>query len=205
MGVRREPAASAFGSRARNRRRGEARWAGLLAVALLGAWPCGAAGQAEDDPLAPLRFLAGACWRAEIAGTGLTDVQCVEEMPGGFLRAKHVLLGSDPEYSGETIYFHDAETGHARFIYFTSLGGVSRGSVIWQDGRLLFPDQRHVSASGEELRIEGHMEQPHRDAYVAVSRRWVDGDWSEPAETLFERLPQACRAIEDVRGGCAGG
>lgn len=174
------------------------------ALALLAAVAADAPAAAADDPLAPLRFLAGACWRAEFPGGELADVQCVEEMPGGFLRSRHAVFGTEPEYSGETVYFPDAETGTARFIYFTSLGGVSSGSVIEQDGVLAFPDERHVGATGEELRLHGTWEVLSADAFRSASRRWADGAWSEPFTISFTRLPAACRTLEQVRAGCGG-
>jgi hypothetical protein len=175
---------------------------GLAAALALLAAATDMPAAAADDPLAPLRFLAGACWRAEFPGGGLADVQCVEEMPGGFLRSRHAVFGTEPEYSGDTVYFPDAETGTARFIYFTSLGGVSSGSVIEQGGLFVFPDQRHISASGEELRLHGTWEVLSADAFRSESRRWANGAWSEPFTITFTRLPAACRTLEQVRAGC---
>ncbi len=164
-----------------------------------------AGSQDRPDPLAPLRFLAGSCWRAEISGGDLVDVQCVEEIAGGFLRSRHAVFGTKPEYSGETLYFVDAETETARFVYFTSLGGVSRGSVVAEGGRLVFPDQRHVARDGAEMRLYGRLERVAADAFRSENRRWVKGAWTDAVRMTFTRLPASCRNLEQARQGCAEG
>ena len=107
-----------------------------LAEALLlaaGAAGGGAPAAAADDPLAPVEALSGACWIARFPDDKLADLQCFEPMEGGrFVRARHVVLGSEPAYSGETIYYVDGATRRLAFVYFTSLGRISRGEMLPQ-------------------------------------------------------------------------
>lgn len=162
-----------------------------------------AAAQDEGDPLAPLRFMAGACWLGAFADSELKDLNCVEEMQGGFLRSRHVVLGTAPEYGGETVFYPDNESGLARFIYFTSDGGISRGSFAIEDGQLVVPDQRYIASDGREIWLHSLFEIAAPDAYSTVTRQWVDGEWSTHFAITFERLPEACRTITDYRAGCA--
>ncbi|MEZ5708974.1 MAG: hypothetical protein R3E02_06255 [Blastomonas sp.] len=84
----------------------------VLASCLLLVSAATAAEQEPADPLAPLRFMEGACWLAEFPGGTHADVQCYEPaVEGHFLRSRHIVRGTDPAYWGETLYFVDSEDG----------------------------------------------------------------------------------------------
>ncbi|HMO75669.1 MAG TPA: hypothetical protein PKD99_15230 [Sphingopyxis sp.] len=174
----------------------------MLAVALAVAGvPVSAAD--ETGPLAPLRFLSGACWIAAYPGGRLADLQCFEPMENGrFLRARHIVLGSDPAYSGETVYYADGATGRLLFIYFTSLGGVSRGTVVAEADGLVFPDQWHVAADGSGLRLHTVLTPLGTERYRIATRRWTGGAWSAPFAAEFRRLPGECATWEAARIRC---
>ena len=166
------------------------------------AWSAPAAAS-QSDPLAPLRFLEGSCWRAEFPGAAQADFQCVEPMvEGHFLRARHTVRGTDPEYWGETVYYRDGETKGIRFIYFTSTGATSQGSVRFDDEGIGLIEERYVLESGHVIELSILLSRPADDRYdVAVKQREGD-DWGGTTIMKFHRLADRCRTIEDVRAGC---
>lgn len=173
----------------------------LLAAAAAAGAPAAAA--AADDPLAPIEALAGACWLAPYPGGKLADLQCFEPMEGGrFIRARHVVLGSDPAYSGEAIYYVDGASRRLAFVYFTSLGGVSRGEMLPQGDGAMETEQIHVAADGSELKMLTRMRQLGPDRYESATRRWDGGAWTEAFTADYRRLPNECATWERARIRC---
>lgn len=178
------------------------RFAGALLLAALAAGS-GPALAADADPLAPVAALSGACWIAPFPGGTLADLQCFEPMEDGrFVRARHIVLGSEPPYSGEAIYYVDGATGRLAFIYFTSLGGVSRGQMLPQPDGALTTEQRHVAADGSEMKMLTEMRILGLDGYRSATRRWADGAWTEPFTADYRRLPRQCATWEAARTRC---
>ena len=91
--------------------------------------------------LQPLSFLVGHCWRGEFASRKHVDTHCFEPVFGGkFVRDRHEVTGGETVYRGETIYGWNAETRRVEYTYWSSDGGVSRGSMVPKDGALDFGD-----------------------------------------------------------------
>jgi hypothetical protein len=171
----------------------------LFAAVAAGGTPSAA----DADPLAPVAALSGACWLAPFPGGKVADLQCFEPMEGGhFVRARHIVLGSDPAYSGETIYYVDGASRRLAFVYFTSLGGVSRGQMLPQDDGALATDQVHVAADGSEMTMQTEMRQPDADHYRSATRRWANGAWTAPFTVEYRRLPRECATWETARIRC---
>ena len=175
----------------------------LFAVSAAGG---GSAQTAGTDPLAPVAALAGACWVAPFPGGKLADLQCFEPMEGGrFVRARHVVLGSEPLYSGETIYYVDGATRRLAFVYFTSLGGVSRGAMLPQADGALATEQVHIAADGREMRMLTEMRPLGPGGYRSTTRRWTGGAWGDAFAADYRRLPGECATWEAARARCPDG
>lgn len=175
----------------------------LTGALLLAATAAGSA-PAATDPLAPIAALAGACWIARFPDSALADLQCFEAIEGGrFVRARHVVLGSEPAYSGEAIYYIDGATRRLAFIYFTSLGGVSRGQMLPQPDGALTTEQIHIAADGTELKMFTEMRSLGPDGYRSATRRWADGAWTAPFVSDYRRLPSECATLEVARIRCS--
>jgi hypothetical protein len=164
-----------------------------LAVAL-GAGACTA--QDERIPvlkseLAPLEFLADACWQGVFPGSESFDIHCYAPMLGGqYLRDFHAVPQGATLYTGETIFHWDGETEIIRYRYFNSLGGVSDGTAV-PDGELIrFPDEHHIDENGGELVISSTMQRDGDDAYRLVSHN-ISGE--EPVEMFAMRFDRITR------------
>ena len=99
-------------------------WAAMAAVAMAAA-PSAAA----DDPMAPMGFLVGSCWKGAFpGGGGVSDTHCFEAVHGGrFIRDRHVVEGAPRPYSGETLYRWDGAARTIRYAYDASDGGHGAG------------------------------------------------------------------------------
>ena len=139
-------------------------------IASLAATPAGAT---LSEPLQPLSFLAGHCWKAPIAGGKQIDTHCFEPMHGGrHLRDRHEVADSSGKivYGGETIYTWNGKTKRVEYAYFSSDGAVSYGSVIPKDGMLDFGDEIFNGADGKEIRISTLWSRVGDEAYDSISR-----------------------------------
>ena len=109
--------------------------------------------------LEPLRFLVGHCWRGEMKGGAQQDVHCFEPVfDGQHVRDRHevkaVSAGEGaPAYRGETIFSWDGASGRVAFVYWNSLGGVSRGGMVPAPGKLDFGDETYKAPDGKETKI----------------------------------------------------
>ncbi len=158
--------------------------AGGLACLALMAGPVAA--QTGTPPLraelAPLQFLAGACWRGEFPGGAAFDVHCFEPVYGGhYLRDVHAVPGETTTYRGETLYHWDEAEQLIRYRYYNSIGGVSDGTARLDGDTLRFPDEVYRSEAGSEQVISSSLQQDGADAYLAASED-VTGD---PPVDLF--------------------
>jgi len=94
-----------------------------------------AAAVATNPAPADFSMFVGSCWIGEFTKT-MTDRHCFTRILNGtHIRDAHeVKEGGRIVYGGETTYSLDGEA--VSFTYFSSLGGVGRGSVT-QNGALL--------------------------------------------------------------------
>lgn len=118
--------------------------------------------------LEPLGFLVGHCWRGTFA-TGETDVHCFESVfDGQHVRDRHEVTGGERVYRGETL-FSAGPGAEVAFIYFNSLGGVSRGTMRAEDERLEFGDEIYRGADGRTITVSTAWRRVAENAYESVA------------------------------------
>lgn len=148
-------------------------------AALLAAAPLLAS---AADPLQPLAFLAGHCFKGEIAAGKDSDEHCFQWILGGKgLRDVHAVRGAGhPDYVGETTYYYDSGTRRIEYIYIENAGGVMRGYVEPGEGAMVFPATTYV-AGGQAmtLRVRWTL---MADGYEAWSEAQDKGTWG----TMFK-------------------
>lgn len=145
---------------------------------------------AADDPLAPMGFLAGSCWKGEFPGSsGVTDTHCFEAVYGGrFIRDRHIVEGAGQPYLGESLYRWDAAAHVVRYAYDSSDGGHSDGTMRPVEGGLSFEDN-YLDADGAALKMRVTWTREGADGYVALAEAMVDGAWKTKWRVPFHRMP----------------
>ncbi|MES2297349.1 MAG: hypothetical protein V4582_09915 [Pseudomonadota bacterium] len=153
----------------------------MLAI-LAGASPL--AGAAEPiAQLQPMGFLAGSCWLGEFAGAKQTDEHCFSWIyDGKALRDVHtVRTPGHPDYVGETTYYWDAAAKRVDYLYIENSGGISRGTVQFTPGALLFPLTQYISEGANmSYRVRWTLQGP--DAYEA----WSETPQKDAWVTMFK-------------------
>jgi hypothetical protein len=131
----------------------------------------GAVVAAPIEPLQPMAFLAGHCWKGDFADGKQTDEHCcVWLYDGKALRDTHtVRTPGRPDYVGETTYYWDSAAKRLEFIYIENAGGVSRGSVQSAGEALVFPATQYV---------EGGQSMTYRVRWTRLSDQSYEA-WSE--------------------------
>ena len=172
--------------------RSAAHWlrsAALVTLASAGvAWSARAQAPTTSSPLAPLTFLAGHCWRGTFPDGKRADEHCFEWFyDGRFLRDRHVVTGDAEEYGGETVYYWDAAARQVQYIYFTSKGGVSRGSVQPDADALRFPEERYTGPRGTTEVYRSTWRASGDGAYTVVAETLRDGAWVEAWHMRMQR------------------
>lgn len=131
------------------------------------------AAAAETPPalrpgLEPMEFLVGHCWRGTFEN-GAVDTHCFEPVYGGqHVRDRHEVKGGKGTYAGETFYSAEPGGGVA-FVYFNSLGGVSRGTMRAGEGALNFGKEQYRGADGREIEMEVSWRPVGEEAYEVVT------------------------------------
>jgi hypothetical protein len=136
------------------------RIAAAAALALLAVAPAAGAAEAAPDPLQPLAFLAGHCFKGTIPGRGDVDEHCFQWVLGGkALRDVHTVRGaSHPDYVGETTYYWDSAARRIEYLYVETAGGIMRGTVQPGERSLVFPETRYVAdGQATTLRVRWSM------------------------------------------------
>ncbi len=119
---------------------------------------------------APIAFLVGHCWRGDLPDGRGEDVHCFESVYGGqHVRDRHEVRGPRGLYSGETLYSWDGSAGTVTYTYWNSTGGVSRGTMRPEAGRLSFGDEHYRGADGRQLTISTYWQAIGEESYEAVS------------------------------------
>jgi hypothetical protein len=119
----------------------------LAGVLVAAAAFSGSTVAAPIEPLQPMAFLAGHCWKGDFPGGKQTDEHCFTWLyDGKALRDTHTVRTPDrPDYIGETTYYWDSATTRVEFIYIENLGGISRGSMQSMPEGLVFPPTQYVA------------------------------------------------------------
>lgn len=149
------------------------------------------AGAAGESPLRAFDFLAGYCWQGEFEN-GAVDTHCFTWVYGDkHVRDVHVVRGDGSDYRGETIYSVDGDSGGVTFRYWNSLGGVSNGRIVVEDGALVSPAEIYAGAGGVPREFRSRMRRLHQEGYEAVTEERVDGEWRRASRVLFRRTVPA--------------
>ena len=104
---------------------------------LLGLLIAAQTASAAAIDLSALRPFVGSCWRTQVHAI-VNDTHCFESMYGGrhIREQQEDRENSKDVYSGETIYSVDGNS--VVFTYYTSLGGIGRGTVSREGSTLTF-------------------------------------------------------------------
>lgn len=130
-----------------------------------------AAAAPAADPLLPLAFLVGHCWRGEFKGSGNVDTHCFEPVYGGkHIRDVHEVTEGKEVYRGETVVSWNAEVNKVEYVYFNSQGGVSKGGMKAEPAALVFDDESHVLPDGKRPTFATLWRAMSADSYEVVSK-----------------------------------
>ena len=158
----------------------------LVTVLSLGSVAAAQAPAGAASPLAALDFLVGACWSGQ-GPRGETDRHCFARAMGHFVRDVHETTGLARPYGGETIYHWDAKAGVVRFTYWNTNGGVSTGTMLVQDGALVFPEMLS-NKDGTPTELRSVWTREGADAYVAKTEIKKDDNWTEMFRIVYKRV-----------------
>jgi hypothetical protein len=155
----------------------------LLLSLLLAACATSVRAQEAMAPFAPLI----GCWRGAFEGNAdIRDERCFEPMlDGRFVRDVHHVRPTS--YSGETIYFADAQAGGFGFTYYAGNGGLARGVARAVEGGFVFDPHTFVDTEGDEQRLRSTWRFEGPDRLVAVSEREQDGEWRPWGRITYTR------------------
>ncbi len=156
-----------------------------LAVGTVSPPATGSEAPAGAERFAPVGELAGRCWVGRLGEGKGRDVQCFDwAIDGRFLRNRHRLTGPGGVYQGETLYGWDPGQGVLRYWYFTSLGGVSEGTVERQGEGWVFRERYRGSEGEMELRTA--FSRDGDDAFSVDTRVLREGRWEPFGAVRFE-------------------
>lgn len=163
----------------------------MLALLIAASAASAAPGPALRQGLEPLAFLVGHCWRGEFPN-GRQDTHCFESAYGGqHVRDRHEVTGGSTVYRGETLYSWDGAADAVTYTYWTSLGGVSRGTMrAASEGRLDFGDESYTDPEGRRITVSSHWRRVGDDADEAVS--------ASPQSASMNRTVRYVRVVEPV-------
>jgi hypothetical protein len=162
-----------------------------LAVVLLFAVSTSIAmgqGSTAADPLAPVAWLVGGTWKAEIArpgGGGKTKVeQQMERALGG--KAIRFATRFDGVTQYEGFFAYDAVLKQIIFGYPCASGDVTRGVATEEQGGLLM-DFTISNADGTSAHYQVHMKKSSADDYTWSLFASSGGSWSPMFEVKYHR------------------
>jgi len=142
------------------------------------------------EPLKPMGFLAGHCWKGAFPDGKQTDEHCFRWLyDGRALRDTHTVRAPGrPDYVGETTYYWDAGTRRVAYLYIENLGGVSRGTMEATADALVFPATQYV-ADGESMTYRVRWTRQGDDAYEAFSEMQGKDGWAPMFRVTLKRMP----------------
>ena len=159
-----------------------------LRVALAGVFIASTVGSglgvaAPIEPLKPMAFLAGHCWKGDFADGKQTDEHCFAWLyDGKALRDTHTVRAPGrPDYVGETTYYWDSSSKRVEFVYIENLGGMSRGSMQSTPEALVFPPTQYV-ADGQSMTYRVRWTRLSDTSYEAWSEMQGKDGWT----TMFK-------------------
>lgn len=146
------------------------------------------AASAPIEPLQPMAFLAGHCWKGDFADGKQTDEHCFTWLyDGKALRDTHTVRAPGrPDYVGETTYYWDSAAKRVEYIYIENLGGVSRGSMQSTPEALVFPATQYV-ANGQAMTYRVRWTRLSDTSYEAWSEMQGKDGWTTMFKMTMKR------------------
>ena len=146
---------------------------------------------APSSKLAPMAFLAGQCWRGTMPDGKTTDTHCFDWLLNGhYLRDHHVVrLAGRPDYVGESLYYYDHERKQVAYIYYENNGNYSRGLMMGDDKRLVFPDAQFQMPNAK-LTYRASWTRIDDNSYQATSEFLKGGKWELEQTVRFSKVPR---------------
>ena len=143
---------------------------------------------APIEPLKPMAFLAGHCWKGAFPDGKQTDEHCFTWLyDGRALRDVHtVRTPGRPDYVGETTYLWNPATKRVEYLYFENLGGSSRGTMESAEGALVFPGTQFV-AEGEAMTYRSRWTPMGDGVYEVLSEAQVKDGWAPMLKLTMKR------------------
>ena len=160
----------------------------LAGVLVSAAAFSGSAAAAPIEPLQPMAFLAGHCWKGDFPGGKETDEHCFAWLyDGKALRDTHtVRTPGRPDYIGETTYYWDSAAKRVEFVYIENLGGISRGNMQSMPEALIFPPTQYV-ADGEAMTYRVRWTKLSDTSYEAWSEMQGKDGWTTMFKLTMKR------------------
>jgi hypothetical protein len=135
--------------------------------------------------LEPMRFLVGHCWRGAMR-QGARDTHCFETVfDGQHIRDRHEVAGAASPYRGETLYSWNKAANRVDYVYWNSLGGVSRGSMVPKPGMLDFGGETYAGPDGLRIAVSTIWRRIDERTYEAVT--------TSPANPTGDRIVRFTR------------
>ena len=160
----------------------------LAGVLVSAAAFSGSAAAAPIEPLQPMAFLAGHCWKGDFPGGKETDEHCFAWLyDGKALRDTHTVRAPGrPDYIGETTYYWDSAAKRVEFVYIENLGGISRGNMQSMPDGLVFPPTQYV-ADGEAMTYRVRWTKLSDTSYEAWSEMQGKDGWTTMFKLTMKR------------------
>jgi hypothetical protein len=151
---------------------------GFLVLATAAVRGVGAARAAEAaGNFEPMAFLVGSCWKGTFPDGKSTDEHCYEWVWGGkFVRDRHVVKSSGPDYEGESVFAWDASKKKLVFWYFTNQGFYTTGTLEPRDEGLVVPETVVGEKTSERKTV---IRRNGPDSYTVRSEIQEAAGWKE--------------------------
>jgi hypothetical protein len=160
----------------------------LAGVLISSAAFSGSGVAAPIEPLQPMAFLAGHCWKGDFPDGKQTDEHCFAWLyDGKALRDTHTVRSpSRPDYVGETTYYWDSAAKRVEYVYIENLGGISRGNMQSTPEALVFPATQYV-ADGEAMTYRVRWTRLSDTSYEAWSEMQGKDGWTTMFKLTMKR------------------
>jgi hypothetical protein len=160
----------------------------LAGVFISAAAFSGSAAAAPIEPLQPMAFLAGHCWKGDFPDGKQTDEHCFTWLyDGKALRDTHTVRAPGrPDYIGETTYYWDSAAKRVEYVYIENLGGISRGNMQNTADALVFPATQYV-ADGQAMTYRVRWTRLSDTSYEAWSEMQGKDGWTTMFKLTMKR------------------
>ena len=160
----------------------------LAGVLVSSAAFSGSAAAAPIEPLQPMAFLAGHCWKGDFPDGKQTDEHCFAWLyDGKALRDTHTVRAPGrQDYVGETTYYWDSAAKRVEYVYIENLGGISRGNMQSTPEALVFPATQYV-ADGQAMTYRVRWTKLNDTSYEAWSEMQGKDGWTTMFKLTMKR------------------